>query len=539
MPSLLFFYFTVFMFGIMLSFTGLLVIMALLGPDGRDLGRKVFSIGLTSVWRPALSVNDVGELILKKRSYNDERNIEQISVGGIDRDLQDPQNRIHYCYGTPLALVDEIFGLVFDQRDADIGRVAKRLFEHDDMYYEEERDRRLIERVRAFFEIPQGHRGVRLEAARSLVGGGGVANLADRLIEHYRTSQEPRETTTPLRQMLIPVGTFTLIVLLGWFISSQGGGGGGGLPVRNINIGLVWLLIGLSGVGLRRRLIKIDRKLRKTLSKLSLPERSSGGGSSGDDDGDSGGGRGLPSIRLLFVVFLVSMLTLGLAYLPTMFFPFGVVWKLWASLLIGLLLLPATAYFLGRSLGALGVALGKLYIIIGLLPFDRPVLFLDENEEQKIIEATERDDIDIHDLTWYRFAKSWLGFDYENSNDVWPGENTAMDSSEIEAVMVADGGANNDSIPPGYAPTKQISYAGHDGIVPKNIEEDTVYVQTHHTLSWYREVGRARDLLFNAYSYAKEKYGHGTKPISETKIMIITAFMALLAGLFDWLWFFS
>jgi hypothetical protein len=486
-----------------------------LGEHGKQLGKKWFGLGLTSVYKPALTVNDVGEVLLKKRSYNDDLSREEVAIGGLTRELENPQDRIYHLLGTPFCFVDEVTGAVFDPRDADAGREAWKHFDDSSFVFREQSNRGYFERVRAFFELPEGDRAVTLSAVRHLVGGGSDAAAAERVIEHYRKSQSPRSNATAMKQLLVPLAGFVIVFLAGYFAWQQqrppGGGGGGGAT----QVG--WLL--LAGGPLSRfrdAALAHAKKLRRS-----------------GDDGDSE-----PPVppRVAAVVAGLLAATVGIEYLLSTIIPLPLLALLTAAFVGGFLVLPGTAAFLGRSLGPIGVVLAKLYVTLGLMPYDRPAIHLRADDRYELVETAGTGLEET--AKWYRFARSWVGITYENSEDAWNGE-TTMSASEVKecgAGPRADGSSS--FLPPGSVPTNVLSFGGHTGFVPARPDEDNVHVQTHHALSWFKDVGRG-ETISRAHQYAKDKYGGGEQPVSDKMLIVFTMAAMGFAALLDYVAFFS
>lgn len=550
--ALLTFILLAFAVGFALSLSGVIVLMLALGPYGKPIGDWCAKIAVTSAWRPAITINDVGDLLLKQRSYNDDLNREEISVGGTTRELEDPQDRIHHFYGIPFALADEIFGVVFNPRDAAAAQRAWEHFDNATFVYPDDSGDRYRERVRAFFELPEGTRGTPLSSIRHLVGGNADASAAMRVIEHYRKSQEPR-TTTATRQLLVPLGAFLMTVFVGWMVYTQTGSSSGG-GQSSTQVGYLLLLVGLPSVSeVRDRLTDAVAKLQETFTTDDESEKSERGGRNRpqeawsslqdalderiSDRGDSDGG--MPR-RVLGVLLIGGLLVLAVELVLLTFIPLPLLVVLNLACMAGFAFLPGVAFILGRALGPIGIALSKLYFIFAFLPYEKPTIYLTEDDEYELREAAGAGWED--EVVWFRFAKSWVGFTYENSEDAWPGRNTTMPADTVAAhadTLITDGGDDGASVgPKGYAKTSGLSYAGHEGIVPTDPSEKNVHVQTHHVLSWFRDVGRG-ETLQRAHQYAKDKYGGGERPMSDRMLLAATIMMMLLGIVLDYVAFFA
>lgn len=522
---------------------------------GRRIGDWSFATGLKSVWRPALTFNAANELELKRRGYDEEHDEQKISFGGlfskVERFLFDPQNRIHDFYGTPFAFVDERFGIILDPRDAVLGRELLERQAAGTYTRRVERGEQLVESVLAVFELPKGHVGARLPDVWALVGGSFDAQLVRKIHEFYRKGQAPKSGTTAIRQLLVPVGAFIGVLLLGMLAAGQGvgqGGGGGGASVPNsssIEIGgsmlLLWATLRRPAVAERiRSWLGNDQGHNETSNQPSPPQTDGGADGPRPDRG---------RVRDWFVsaVFLgvFGLLAYGLyvalpvpATLLGITLPLG----LWGVVLLtfGMGTLPFVAGWFGRGLGPIGAGLGKIFIIIGLLPYARPVITLIDERTYELREYAAEDW--PVEPQWYRFALTRVGVGFLNDEGTWSDdliESPAAVGSMGEAVT--DGGGDlvaAAEAPPKHAVTPLIEQEGIYGYVPTDVDDDAVYVRTDLTTGWFEEAGQNRRLMQAALETAKERFGGGQKPLSDNKILMAT-FAAMIAGaIFDWLVFF-
>jgi hypothetical protein len=475
---------------------------------GKRIGRWAIGLGLTSIYRPAITFNASDELTLKKRSYDEKHDAEYITFGGllstVKRHLHDPQNRMHAFYGVPFGFVDELFGVVVDPRDCDLGRSLRRAQANSQYEHRVEEDGRLVESVRAVFERPEGHVGVRLPDVTTLVGGSFDAQIVERIREYYRESQAPRTSTTAFKQLLVPVAAFIGVVLIGMFAAGQTGGGGGGGAISSpsgnsstINVGVLLLAIS-------------TRRVREVLARRNWRNVAVSTVAVGLATGVAGG---------LYLAFPMPTPVLGIPL------PLGV----WAvvALAVGAVIPPFVAAWLGRSLGPLGMALGKLYLIIGLLGFSRPVIDLDDGEYRVV-------EYGVHEWPvepkWYRFAMTRIGVAYHNVEDNWP-QGTTLTRGEVRAM--ADGGEARFS-PSGHVSTDQIKVGGIKGFLPAkdDLDGDSIHVRTDRTTGWLLEAGQ------DALEAAKEDFGGGSKPVGEKWILGATLAAIAMGALFNWVVFF-
>lgn len=506
-----------FVLGLLLGPLATAFLVKLLSKEGgRSLGDWAVGLGLKSVWRPALTFNAASELTLKQRTYDEDHDEQKISFGGafsgVDRELFDPQDRLHDWFGTPFGFVDERFGVIFDPRDAAAGRELLSSQEAGNYEHRVEKGQKLVESVQAVFKMPGSRDGVNLKSIWALIGGSFDSQLVRKIHEYYRKGQAPKADTTALRQLLVPVGTFIAIVLLGMFAAGQSGGGGGApTPSGNestVNIGKSLLLLAMPMGAYKRR----DKAII-----------------------------GLGTLALLV---LTALLYLGFPiWVPVMGIPLPLgVWVV-VMMGIGVGVVPFVASLFGRSLGPFGLLLGKLYITIGLLAYDRPVITLVSPNSYALREYEEHEW--ENEPKFYRFAMTRVGVGYDNDVDVWGEEVTesparvdSMAASSKDHGIAADGGSPNVPAPSGFVATEMIKHDSIYGHVPEDVDDDATYVRTDLTTGRFFEAGQDRRLMTAALETAKEQYGGGNKPVSDKWILSATLVAMVLGAVFDWLVFF-
>lgn len=487
MSQVLLFYLTLFVLGLGLHFVGAIFALAALGSEAKGLARRFLKIGLVSAYRPAVTVNASHELTLKRRKYDEHLDTEKVVFGGlmskVTRYLRDPQDRLHRFFGVRFGFVDERTGLVYDPRDCDMGKRSNEHQEAESLSYRGSvEEGRITKQIRGVFGFETGARGVSLRDVKYLIGGSADSQAVDWLITLYKKSQEPRSQSLSVWKILAPAIALSLVLAVGAFLGGGGGGGGGGgtptLPVGSA------LLLAISPY----------------LPFNSWRQRGVAAG----------------------FAIVGGLLLAGLF----VFFPTGIATKAAVSFVFGLVFLPGLAYFLGRSLGGLGMGLSKLYLILGFFPYSDPVIYLREDNEYVV---EEWDDLDgVAEPEWYRFAKTWVGVTYENTEDAWPGRDSVLKPDVLKEYGETTVDVDAD-LPPQHAVASGISSAGHSGVVPTDPDEDRVWVQTRHGMSWFKDVGRGQ-LLKRALKNAKEEH-FGGKDIEDNKVMYMTLGAAIL-GLF-------
>jgi len=510
----------------------------------------------------------------------------------VKRILHDPQDRLHPFYGTPFGFVDEVFGVVVDPRDVAVGEELRRARANSQYVHRVERSNGLRESVRAAFEIPQGQVGVQLSQASTLFGGSFDSQFVDRVRDIYETSQAPKGETSALTKLLVPLIVFAGVVLLSMFVAGNtGGAGGGGSPApaptptpggnnTTIEVGASLLLLFISTRRLRE--IIVDRwQLLKSVF-LDLGDNGDDDesddvvepddGSANDDSEDEsefiervnekaksyrsraadwfetarslikdgleatgnphrGNWRDRTVAGVLLVVGVAVAARLYLFFPPTVsLLGIGLPLGVWAviALVVGMIVPAFVASFFGRSLGGLGMGLGKLYIVIGLLGYDQPVINFD-GDRYELVEYDDRDwEIEPH---WYRFAMTRIGIAFPNSEDVWP-EGTTLHSERVETL--ANTSTTKRDAPDSHVITDAIAVDGIKGFLPKEPAADAVHVRTDRTTGWFFEAGQARRLMMAALQNAKRDFGGGEDPLSQKWLLGATLVSMAMAALFSW-----
>lgn len=532
---------------------------------GHRVADMAVGLGLKSVWKPVLSFTAQDELTLKKRSFSEKHDREYLTFGGffsgIKRHLWDLRDRLHPFYGTPFGFVDERFGVIVDPRDALLGEELRRA--HDNGTYEHRttEDGSLHESVLAAFEVPSGYNGVQLSHASVLFGGSLDSQIIDRVRDLYETSQAPKGETSALRQLLVPVGAFFGVVLLLMFAAGQTGGGGGGggggpAPAPNnttVEVGATLALLLLSTSGLPDWLKEYYETAKKhyetvkeqvgpygarlrTATANAADATTTATVDALDAMGNPHQGNWRDRIVIGSLLVVAALIAAGLYLVfpvPVSVLAITLPLGVWAviALVVGMIMPAFIASFFGRSLGPLGIGLGKLYITIGLLGYDQPVISYDEGR-YKLVEY------DNHDWEvepqWYRFALTRIGIGFANGVSAWP-DGTTMDNEQVESLQGTHGA---DHAPDDYAPTDEIQVGDIHGHLPKDPGEDAVYVRTRRTTGWFLEAGQGHEMVGEALQNAKQELGGGEKPVGDKYVLAATLTSMLVATILSWAVFF-
>lgn len=496
--------------------------IAMLSPKRSPvLANITIGIGMKAYYRPAITFNVRNELTLKKRQYSEKHDSEYISFGGglmgsaTKRYLDNPQNRIHAFYGAPLAFVEEHFGVVVDPRDVAIARWLYESHEHGDYEHRVRKGETLREAVKGVFSNPKGYVGVELPEVMYLFSGSADSQVVDRIRSFYEKSQSPKNTTTALKQMLIPLAAFVIIFLLGAFTAGKTGGsaGGGGAPVPSGNTSTIGPSALLLLWAIPKPSVAFDRH----------------------------------DIRDLLVVLLYAGVYLGMTALLLLAMPapyplFGIALPVggWAVVLftLGVVIVPIITTWFGRSLGGIGRGLGDLYLILGLLGYRKPVFTYDEGRYHIVPYHDHEWEVEPR---WYRFAFTKVGVGFVNKPENWP-DGTVFTTSQVRELVGADATADGGQVsdlpaPPGFTGVPEIKLGNIYGYLPSKPDPRDVHVRTDRTTGWFHGVGQDSRLLWKAFQTAKDDFGGGKQPLGDITIMVASGVMVMLALLLNFLLF--
>lgn len=370
--------------------------------------------------------------LLCKRITPDDTGTEKISFSDDVKEFEDPKNRLHWWYGIPFTLADEIHGVFFDPRDSAMGAREKKLRDEDMLDFPATRDEQESHAVlrwqNALYELPKKtHELVDLSNVRHLIQGSERAEHPERVGTFYENSREHLKdgtsTTKWILLMVAMMGPFCGI----WVLSSQLGGGGGGGSI--VGFGSALLLFGAT----------LEEPLATAKTLLV-------------------GVAVVAPFPLLFV--LVSA-----AANPVMG---GFVLFLIGA---GFWFVPLVALTLGRVSTALADALSDLLFRLGFSGYEEPV-FEWTPERYRVRELADLEDVDESDAAWYGFAGDLVGFTFQPGADSFG--SLVSDVEGITSRRVEPGAKS--SIPAtlriwdGYVRDRM------GGLVPKSLDSDSIYV---------------------------------------------------------------
>lgn len=438
-----------------------------------------FMVGLMAspIHRAAVVVSEHNDLLFKQMRFSD-RGVEVIHIGDVDKEFEDPENRLSHFKGLPFALADEVHGVLFAPQDAACGQRKHDADAADESFVwatpEEANRHDVYGFVKGVFELPQNtYELVDLARVRHLFSGDERADDPDTVEDMYRFSRLPYLDDTPITRFFFPVLAFLMTFGGIWLVTSQGGTGGGIDTTIGFGTLLLW-------GGRDRPDIDIDWRRVAIILAVVLP---------------------LPLLGLL----LMGAFGLWTTAVISTTFCFGVAF---------LMLVSVVTRFSARLSGRFA----SLFFMLGLAGFEKPV-FEWTPDGYRLREYAELPQSRV--VKWYGLAGSLVGFTYTPGDGTFP--TAAMDHQRLEAAAepLADGGTES-NIPPGYTRWPGIKRAVYGGFIPERIRPDTTYVHSGIVTGWFAGAA-AGEKCKRRLKYAKEKYGDNGFGVSDKAILYLTA----------------
>lgn len=501
--------------GLLLGTAGAFI--ALLLPGLRDrVGGYFERASATTLYRPSITFGEGNDLLYKRRGYDADQGAEVIGSGDGQLEIANPDDSIWSFHGTPLAIVDEFFGVAIDQTHL----IPSEEYEHHqrentlwvgDIMEWTNRAGKLA--APAFAAVPKAGVPGKLESVRRLFGRGEEADHPDTTTELFAKAQQGHNETAMWKQALVPLGAFVLTFLLWWFGAKYGPGGGSSQSPRTVGSSLL-LLLGLPSTSsladaVRDRINAIRARLQ----------------TDGDDDSQQvekeDGGRGLaarlasaaPSPRTVgfgILAAIAVLATLVLLYVLFLFFgPLGLAIVLF-TFGIGFAIFPFSGPLLNKRLPtAIAERLAGLYLRMGLLPYDNPNLEL-TTDGHRFVDGDG-------DGPRYRLAGQHVGLTIndEDIRDLYG--NRAETATEVE-IRASEGKPEVTGIPQGYVETDTLTYDRVKAFIPKDPSSDYLYARLDRIMQPFLNANignRSRKAL----EKAKEEYGGGRAPMDMRQIL--------------------
>lgn len=499
---------------------GLMTLLA--GPallSRTDHGPKVANAYASFVFkalsRPAITVGKHGDLMLRQLSYDEIFDSETMTTDGVERKVTRTAENVHRFSSTPLAFVEEVWGVTFDLRDVLIGRLEHEHRDDGEMtrtyseFDDSGRPIRLERFWRGFFELDERPAlSMNLnQSVRPIIDGSEKAHWHEQMDEAVRRMFVDREQSLGFLKLLLPGVGLGIGLVLGYYLLGPGQmPGGGGNVTDTISVGAI---IPLSFESVREQLTDVYSRVLEHLTNAgekvsALPWRTIG----------------------IAVGALSALVLAGLGALTL-----GVATSIIASagFIIGFSVLPVLVLVFG-AIGR-GASIGELIIMSGLMGLGDPVLDLTEDDKYRFEEA---DELGLVDPPQVKLAKTLIGLSCEVSPKAFGSAGyDAADVEETRDSVATDGGADLSScLPRNYEPTEQMTKAGHSAFVPADANASKTYVRADKWLARFRDAATG-DRLDVAEAEAKKEYAAGDPQLSDGQLMRYTMALAI-AGFGFW-----
>lgn len=473
------------LFGGVVTFFLLPIIPKITG-IGKRIGRTYVWLSLWCLKRAALVVSEHGELLLKPMRFDD-LGVEQIAFGEDTKDFEDPDAALSNWMGFPFALADEESGVLFDPRHAAIAERKRDLDERNiGPVLASESDweaHRIHEWVPGVFELSGKHELVDLTAINHLIDGGERAEYPARTENIYRLSRKVLlGSKYKSLRILVPVLAFCVSLFTVVYVGDTYGGGGG--PDQIIGFGSVLLALAIPSA---RRVGRVIAGLLVAVGVAAIV------------------GYGL-LVNPLVTIFTILTFFGGLVAVPIISFL--------------LRFSDRAAQFLSRL----------VYLKLGLLAFERPVLVWTDRG-YRLREHASLDSVCQNRVRWFALAGSYIGFAFEpDPNNFEPEYIPPNELDSMGEVTLPDGGAEETNIPAGFTRAPTLKRQVYGGFIPESIDGDRLYVNSGIALSKFNASADGERSMRRLLR-AKEQYGEQASLLSDRSLLWATLGAMLLGSI--------
>lgn len=481
--------------GIFCFLLGVLMFMAM--PVVPAVTNRLHAFARLHLWtatrmlkRAAFVVTPQGDLLCK-RLAPDDAGTEMIEFNDTTKEFEDPSNALHWWYGIPFALADEVHGVLFDPRHAAVGMQEKLLRDRDrdecPATAAEQDSHGVIGWQHALYEFASGaHKLVDLGAIRYLMQGSERAEHPDRVKTFYENSRKPYDSgTSTARWIMIVVAIVGPFVAI-WVLASQLGTGGG--PTDSVSYNTVLLLLG--GGPLLSPAVRERPKTVAIAALVALP---------------------LVGMFLLLFVFVSPILAV-FAYL---------------LLGAGFWAVPVLCLLVGRLSTTFADGASGLLFRLGFVGYDDPI-FEWTQQQYRVRELSRMDDVDRSQAAWYGFAGQLVGFTFAPEADSWP--RGVVDASDVEASTVKPTDPST-NIPSGLRIWDGQVRDRYGALVPDELKEGCYYLYSGIILEQFAYAATGEKSA-ERLTQAKDEFGAGTS-LSEGRfgaMVLVGGLVSFFAG---------
>lgn len=501
-------------------------------PGAEWFGNVYATIAMQTLGSPSISVSPNMDFSLRKRAFSQQYSSEYVKKAGKILRVTPVEDTVHRWGTKPFTFVDEKFGNTFDLRDVVFGRVEHELRKDGEMVYEESlyEKGRVVDRmtfVRAFLDVGSGTQTVDMDLKQSI----------DPITDGWEDSTAWARLREGVRRMFLEQGKGMGLMRIIFVTMSPIAGlmagfylfGPGALPgaTGGTTIGVGSSLFGLFGLGGDDDGDDNDEDADSDTNQLN--ERVVDGikqGAAASVEAVKTVVSWLRSIdavaykRAALAVVVVSLLAGGLLLsLVGMIAFVGAAGTVAATIIIG------SSRVLAAFPAKLCEPVAELWMQLGLMAFDEPVIHQDHGEFEVVEESSISESVSDR----YRFCKHWVAFALDVDADAYgrAGVESAdiidyRDGSDAEDISADSGVEIASQLPDGWEPTNKLTNANHRGLVPSS---ETV--QDNMTTTWVRSdrwLGRFADastgtVCERAQEEATKEFAGSERPVSDTQLM--------------------
>jgi hypothetical protein len=500
-------------------------------PGAGWFGNAYATIAMQTLGSPSISVSPNMDFSLRKRGFSQQYSSEYVKKAGKILRVTPVEDTVHRWGSKPFTFVDEKFGNTFDLRDVVFGRVEHELRKDGEMVYEESlyENGRVVDRmtfVRAFLDVGSGTQTVDMDLKQSIApitDGWEDSTAWARLREGVRRMFLEQGKALGLMRIIFVTLSPIAGLMAGFYLF-----GPGALPgaTGGTSIGVGASLFGLFGLGGSDE----DDADGEDNSETDQPQESIVGGIK------RGAGASVEAlnslgtwIRSVDVVIYkraaLAVAVVGILLAAFIVSPVGVVAFVAAALTVAATIVIGSSRVLAAFPAKLCEPVAELWMQLGLMAFDEPVIHQDHGEFEVIDGSSITDDVSNQ----YRFCKHWVAFALNVDADAYG--RAGVESSDIVdyrdgsavADVSADGGVEIASqLPDDWEPTNKVTNANHRGLVPSS---ETV--RDRITTTWVRTdrwLGRFADastgtVCERAQEEATKEFAGSERPVSDTQLM--------------------
>jgi hypothetical protein len=394
---------------------------------GQQLVRPYLLLAMAPLKRAAIVVSEHGDVVFKPMTFNS-RGVELISLDGVEKEFEDPDNALHTWLGTPFALADERSGVLFDPRHALIGEQKTATEDLSRQASDDDWQQHGVGRWEpATFEITDTL--ATLSKVRECIDGGERAEYPKRVEKLYENSRSPFSSALSNMRLLLPAVAFVITFGGIWAITNYLTKGSGGSDSTTVSYGVAPLAAALA----------THKPSADSIATLATA--------------------GLPPVAAVCIATVAG--------------PFWGIATL-VCFILGFAALPVLA-MLSQPIPPLASLFSSLNFTLAFAGTPNPTLTWTRTGYQLRSGPSESQ-------PRYKIFGQRVGFDVEHSEDAWP-EAVSHDRLAELRAPATDGGDCESAIPAGWTPAPLLDQDIYGAIVPTRLRDSAIYIKSADALA--------------------------------------------------------